>query len=102
MDAGSGPLITAILTLVDRYGLALVGFVIFAIAIYKRYLVSGPDHKAKVDLLNKEIEYRERLRLEERDGRLDAERRLDKALDVSEAATDLAHRYEQLVREKLP
>jgi hypothetical protein len=95
------PEVAPYFALVDRYGLALVGFVLFVLAIYKRWLVTGSDHKAKVALLEKEITFRELLRIEERDAKMEAERRLDKALEISEAATDLAHRYEQLVREKI-
>jgi hypothetical protein len=46
--------------------------------------------------------FREQLRLEERKGRLEAEARLDVALEVAKDATDLANRYAALIREKLP
>lgn len=48
-----------------------------------------------------EMAFREQLRQEERAGRLEAEARLDEALEVAKAAADLSVKYERLVREKI-
>ncbi len=45
--------------------------------------------------------YTETLRLEERKARIEAEARLDRALNVSEEAATLASKYEALVRERV-
>jgi uncharacterized Rmd1/YagE family protein len=58
-------------------------------------------HSEQMADKDKQIERAENLRLEERQGRIDAEKRLDRALDVSEEATGLASKYEALVRERV-
>lgn len=65
------------LALAERFGIPLVGLVLFSVAIYRGWLRSGPQvdaaTKAATDsvatalaLAEKEIEYREVLRAEER------------------------------------
>lgn len=110
--------------ILNAYGIALAVLVAFVVLVGRGILRWGPgvdaevkrlvdehikavakndaDHaavlaKAEVDR-TAEMAFREQLRLEERAGRLEAEGRLDEALEVAKQATDLASRYERIVR----
>ena len=76
------------LPLIERFGLPLLVLVIAALALYRRWIVTGSDHERKVALLTTEVEYRERLRIEERASRISAEARLAKLTATLPAIAD--------------
>ena len=102
--------------LLNSYGLPLAMFIAFALLTFRGTLRWGAGEDAKAAAREKEFAaileaerkdraaeaaFREQLRQEERAGRLEAERRLDEALDVANQSTDLSAKYERIVREKL-
>lgn len=78
-----------------EFGLPLTMLVVLAVALYKRWIVTGTDHQRKVDLLTSEIEYRERLRVEERASRVAAEDRLSRLTNTLPKLADALSKREQ-------
>jgi hypothetical protein len=68
-------------TLLDRFGLPVAVLVVFATLILTGRLRAG-------SATEEEIEYRERLRMEEREARLAAEKRLADAIEANRALTE--------------
>lgn len=91
--------------LLREFGLPIAMLVVFGGLIITDRLRSGKNVDADLardaEQRRLESEFREKLRLEERTARLEAERRLDEALEVAKQAADLAARYEKIVREKI-
>ena len=77
-------------TLIDRFGLPIAILVIFGFLILSGKLRPGSTADA-------EIAYRERLRSEEREARLAAEKRLSEALDANRELTDGFRELERTV-----
>ena len=78
-----------------EFGLPLTMLVVLAVAFYRRWLITGTDHQRKVDLLQSEIEYRERLRVEERASRIAAEERLARLTSTLPKLADALAKREQ-------
>lgn len=107
---------TQIGPLIDRFGVAVAVLVGFTVLVSRGTLRWGAGVDATTaareaefaKTLQKERDdraaemlFREQLRQEERAGRVEAENRLDEALEVAKQATDLSSRYERIVRQKL-
>jgi hypothetical protein len=95
----------AIERLLNTYGIPLAMLVAFGVLVARGTLRwgGGVDATLKTEREDRAAEslFREQLRLEERAGRLEAEARLDEALEVAKASADLSASYERLVRERL-
>jgi hypothetical protein len=75
-------LITAIAGLIREFGIPLAILFAFAFLLWKRILILGSELDRKAALYEKEIDYREARRIEEREGRLAAEKRLERATEA--------------------
>ncbi len=82
-------------TILQDYGLPLVMLGVFGWLIITGRLVTGRELNRRVSSLVEELKYRDSLRLEERDGRLKAEERLDRALETMRGHTDLLRDIER-------
>lgn len=93
------------LKVAQEYGLPITGFAVFVAGLLTGKIRMGRDVDASTEEA-KEDAKRERAFLQtlwesEKKAREAAETRMDEALAVAAQATDLAGRYEQLLREKL-
>jgi hypothetical protein len=78
-----------------EFGLPLSMLALGAVALYRRWIVTGSDHQRKVDLLTAEVEYREARRIEERLSRVAAEERLAKLTNTLPRLADALAKREQ-------
>lgn len=74
--------INAIMTIVRDYGLPLAILIAFAWLILTGRLVTSAEVKSLVSQLKSDVDFRERLRAEERESRLKAEERVAAMTDV--------------------
>jgi hypothetical protein len=81
----------ATLGLIRDYGLPLIVLVISGFALYKRIIVLGSELDRKTELYEKELDYREARRLEEREARLASEQRVEKLTAAVEKFTPVLH-----------
>jgi|SRR3954469_7917899 hypothetical protein len=99
------PDLPALEHLLNTYGIPLAMLVAFGILVARGTLRwgTGVDATQKSERADRDAEmaFREQLRQEERKARLEAEQRLEEALEVAKAAGDLAASYERLVRKRI-
>lgn len=77
---------------------ALVGALVAVTVLWR---TNVGQLKQLISQKDQQIAYTEARRLEERQARIEAENRLDRALSTSQQGADLASRYEALVRERV-
>lgn len=79
------------------WGVPTTVVLIFGYLLLTRRFITGSEHERRVSGLVAEIEYRETLRNEERDARVAAEQRLDRALETMRTHSDLMRDIEREV-----
>lgn len=90
--------LTALLTLIDRYGLPIVVLLGVAFLVWRGVLRFGNDVDKLVAQLQAQLAYTEARRVEEREGRLELSKRLEANSETLRQATDAFSDANQIMK----
>lgn len=80
-----------------EFGLPMTMLIVFGVALQRRWFVTGTELERKQKLLEDEMAYRERLRVEERESRTAAEQRLAANVEATRELIEVVRDIERRI-----